>query len=84
MTSATEFSQGIRLELLVRQLSDLISPVRELVSALRLQSNASATTRGELDHLVEIAGIIWEQLRRISSEIAELRATAALTTPEDA
>ena len=57
----------------VGQLSDLLSPTRELVGALRLQANASATTRSKLDHLLEMNGSIWERLGAIREEIAGIR-----------
>jgi hypothetical protein len=53
------------LEMLVGHLSDLLSPARDLITQLRLKSNASVTTRGELEHLNDGAGSNWERLARL-------------------
>lgn len=46
--SMCHFPAEARCELLVGLLSDQLYPARELIDALRLQSNASVTTRGNL------------------------------------
>ena len=60
--------------MLVGHLSDMLTPAREIVGALRLHSNASVTTRGKLDHLVGLTGALWEELGRIREEVAGIRA----------
>jgi hypothetical protein len=64
----------IRLELLIGHLSDILSPASELVSGLRLQSNASVTTRGKLDGLTDLVGSVWNMLQAIKEELVEARA----------
>jgi hypothetical protein len=66
---ANEYTERlIRLELLIGHLSDLLSPARELVSGLRLQSNASVTTRAKLDGLTDLVGSVWDMLQAIKKE----------------
>jgi hypothetical protein len=62
-----------RLELLVGHLADLLTPARELVSNLKLRSNAAHTTRSDLAVLNELAGTIWERLGDIRDEIKALK-----------
>jgi hypothetical protein len=64
----------IRLEMLVGYLADQMHPIRELVDALRLQSNASHTTRSKLEHLLQLAGSMWERLGDIREEARLIRA----------
>ncbi len=65
--------QDARLELLVGHLSDQLQPVRELVAALRLQANASVTTRSKLESLYSMTGLLWGELCKIREEIDALR-----------
>jgi hypothetical protein len=66
-----------RLEMMVGTLSDQLAPTRELVAALRLRGNASATTRGELDHLNDLTGALWQRLGIITEELRTLREQGA-------
>ena len=63
---------GTRLELLIGHLADLLTPARELVTTLRLRSNASHTSREELRHLVDLSGSIWERLDAIRKDASQL------------
>jgi hypothetical protein len=38
------------------------------------QSNASMTTRGKLEHLIDLTGAVLDQLGRIREEVERLRA----------
>lgn len=71
MTPETE--QTARLEMLIGHLSDVLHPATELVKTLRLQSNASVTTRGKLDHLIDLTGSIWETLGQCRDEARAMR-----------
>jgi ribosomal protein L30/L7E len=42
---------------------------RELVDGLRLKSNASVTTRGDLEQLNGMVGIVFEMLRSIEKQV---------------
>lgn len=79
-SNLTLVERETRLELLIGHLSDLLAPSRDLVEALQLRSNASALSRGHLDHLVELAGSIWMRLGEIRDEAKSLRLHA---TSED-
>lgn len=63
----------VRLELVVGALADLLAPARSLTTQLKLRANASAATRSDLDHLIELAGSIWERQDAIRSDINQLR-----------
>jgi hypothetical protein len=63
----------VRLELLVGHLADLLTPARELISQLRLRSNASHARRSKLAHLGELVGDLWERLGLIAEEIKDLK-----------
>jgi hypothetical protein len=63
----------MRREMMLGHLFDVLMPARELVDALRLQSNASVTTRSKLEHLGELAGSIWEHLGIIREEARHIR-----------
>ncbi len=71
MTPETE--QLCRLEMLMGHLMDQLMPARELVAALRLQSNAAATTRGKLEHLIDLTGSLWEVLTQIRDEAQSMK-----------
>jgi hypothetical protein len=62
----------IRLEILVGHIADQL-PILDEIEALRLQSNASVTTRGKLDPLVELTGSIRETLEHIREKAAAMR-----------
>jgi hypothetical protein len=64
------FPADIRLEMLVGHLADQLPTVVE-IKALRMQANASVTTRGKLEHLIELTGSIWETLRYVREEAAK-------------
>ena len=70
--SMSHLPADVRLELLVGHLSDLLGPAHEIAGALRLQANASVTTRAQLDHLLGLSGSIWERLGAIREEIEGL------------
>jgi hypothetical protein len=67
--SYSHLSADIRMEMLVGHLSDMLRPTRELAKAFCLQSNASVTTRGKLEHLIDLSGALWEELGRIREEV---------------
>jgi hypothetical protein len=71
MTEADEII--CRLELLSGHLYDQLAPTRELVASLRLQANASVTTRSKLDSLYSMSGLLWEEMGRIREEIETIR-----------
>jgi hypothetical protein len=58
----------VRLEMLIGHLSDQLAPADALMKGLRLQSNASTTTRGKLDLLFAYVGDLHAQLRIIAGE----------------
>jgi Arc/MetJ-type ribon-helix-helix transcriptional regulator len=55
-------------------LSDYVGHTRDLVKQLKIRANASHTTRSALAHLNEMNGDIWQHLRMMREEIAELKA----------
>jgi hypothetical protein len=69
MTDSDFDERQARLELLVGQLSDILSSAKDLVGVLRLQANASTTTRGKLETLNGLAGLVWEMLGRVEQEV---------------
>lgn len=70
--SLCHLSAEIRLELLIGQLWDTTVTARKLVAALRLQRTASATTRSQLEYLVELAGATWQDVGRLREEVQRL------------
>jgi hypothetical protein len=74
-------SAEARLELLVGHLADMLHPARELVATLRLRANASAITRGELEHLTDLAGTTWQSLGQIRTEAKSIRREIAKGQP---
>jgi hypothetical protein len=71
--SYSHLDADVRAEMLVGHLADMLSPVRALAGAIRLQSNASVVTRGKLEHLLDLTGAVWEELGRIREEVQGLR-----------
>lgn len=66
----------VRLELLVGLLSDQLSPVKGLVSkveTIRLRTNASQATRGELEQLTGMITLAWQALETVTTELREIR-----------
>jgi hypothetical protein len=62
-----------RLELLSGHLSDYVTHTHELVKRLKIRANASHTTRSQLSHLNDLTGDIWQHLRIMREEIAEIK-----------
>ncbi len=77
--SMTRFPIDIRLEMLVGHLADQLPTVDE-IKTLRLQSNASVTTRSRLDYLIELTGALWKTLEAVREEAAAIRKAAAIDT----
>jgi hypothetical protein len=75
--------QLCRLEMLIGHLSDMLSPAKALVRELRLQSNASVTTRGKLDHLNDLVGSLWEHFQTIEQEVKTIKALGEDAAPYD-
>ena len=72
----TDRSPIIRLELLAGLLSDQLSPVKGLASkveAIRLRTNASQATRGELEQLTGMVTLAWQALEMVEAELKRLR-----------
>jgi hypothetical protein len=61
--------QEVRLEMLIGHFADALGPVQEAARAIRLQSNASATTRSRLEHLIELTSHSWQMLRDIQTHV---------------
>jgi hypothetical protein len=59
----------MKLELLIGHLFDVLAPTRELVEALRLRDNASATTRAQLDTLIDLTNAVYSVLRDIRARV---------------
>jgi hypothetical protein len=76
MQDHSPLPQAVRLEMLVGRLSELLAPADELIAGLRLKSNASAVTRGQIDHLVGMTGLMWEELRKLREQVAQVKAGA--------
>jgi hypothetical protein len=70
----SHLATDIRLEMLLGYLADQLAYIGPLVEALRLQSNASVTTRGKLQHLIDMIGSIWETHNRIRDDVADILA----------
>jgi hypothetical protein len=64
--------QPVRLELLIGHLADALAPARTLIKALRLQANASVTTRTQLEALLDQAGALYQVLRDIRAAFKQL------------
>jgi hypothetical protein len=80
--SMSRFPVDIRLEMLVGHLADQLPTVAK-IEALRLQANASVTTRGKLDLLIQMTGSIRETLGYVREEAAAIR-KAVEATPRTA
>ena len=55
----------------------MLTPARELISTLRLQSNASVTTRSKLEFLIELTGGVWQELRSVREQVARIASGGA-------
>jgi hypothetical protein len=61
--------QEVRLEMLIGHLADALGPIREAAEAIRLQSNASVTTRRRLEHLIDLTNHAWSMLNDIRTHV---------------
>jgi ParB-like chromosome segregation protein Spo0J len=62
-----------RLEMLVGLLEDGLTPIKNLVEALRLPANASVKRQGQLEGLQAMAGVIFNWMNVVKDEVEEIR-----------
>jgi Protein of unknown function (DUF3102) len=62
-----------RLEMLVGLLQDGLTPIKELVEALRLPANASVKRQAQLDGLQGMVGVIFNWINVVKDEVEEIR-----------
>jgi hypothetical protein len=61
--------QEVRLEMLIGHLADTLAFTKKTLEAIRLQANASVTTRSKLEHLIDCNNHSFQMLIDIQTHI---------------
>jgi hypothetical protein len=73
MPTVHEGPPEVQVVVLIGHVADMLPDADKLRDAFRLQSNASVTTRGKLDYVLQLQGALLERLDRILEETQALR-----------